>query len=119
VSIPFTISTVHGGLSTAQGTVWLTPEHLELRIQTRLLHFVDLKPLTIKVPPTALREVRLKRALVGKDTLILRPDEPDLLAHTPGRHTGCVELKVERRYRREVEGLVREVRDWARLDLYE
>jgi len=119
VSVPFTIPVVHGGLSEAQGTVWLAPEHLQLRVQVRALHLWDQKPLTIKVSPEALREFRLKRSLMGKDTLIIRPHTPDLLAHLPGRHTACAELKVERRYRAEAEALAADVRDWAHLHLYE
>jgi len=119
MSLPFTIPNVHWGISAAQGTVWLTMDYLTFRVQTSLLHMVNTEPTTVKVSPEALRAVRLKRSLIGKDTLLIRPHAPDLLAEMPGRHVGAVELKVERKYRREAEALVAEVRDWARLDLYE
>lgn len=118
MGLPFTVSSVHWGLSLAQGTVALEPEYLVFRVQVRVLGLFDQAPYTVKVAPEVLREVRLKRALVGRDTLVVRPNAPDLLAEMPGRHESVLELKVERRYRREAAALVERVRAWAHLDLY-
>ena len=63
----------------------------------------------IKVEPRALEEIYFNRGVFG-DRLCLRPKKYDLLTAMPGTHDEEVKLKLRRRYRKDAEQLVYEVR---------
>jgi hypothetical protein len=118
VSVPFSIPKVHWGASKAQGTIRRTDDYLILSVALTVLGVLKRPPLTIKVAPEALHAIRYKRGLFH-DTLTIRPHGPDLLRTVPGDHEGALQLRVKKEYRGEAERLVKDVRDWGLLHLYD
>jgi hypothetical protein len=111
VSLPITISEVHGGFSEAAGTLRLTDEYLIIQVQVTVMGMVKQKPLTVKIAPEALHSANYRRRPF-KDRITLRPWKTSLLEAVPGKHEGEVELRVKRAYRDEAEGLVADINDW-------
>ncbi len=113
MSLPVTIEEVHGGLSNASGTLYLTDDFLVLSVQVAFLSMWKQKPLTVKIAPEALHSVRYKRGLF-KDKMFVRPWKPALLDAVPGKHEGEIALQVKKSFRHEAEALVEEVDYWLR-----
>ncbi|GAB5518018.1 MAG: hypothetical protein RhofKO_02690 [Rhodothermales bacterium] len=103
--IAFTLPEV--GLREVKGLVYIDEGFLVIQVKNVLLGLVDEEKDTIKVEPPALVSVHIKRGLIW-DRLVIRPKKMDLLDIVPGDHKNTVELRVLRKYRRDLERLVDE-----------
>jgi len=106
--IAFTLPDV--GLREVRGTAYVEGGALVLRLKDALLGMMDEDRRTIRIEPSALLSVHVKRGL-GRDRLVLRPHTPELLEAVPGEHVAAVELRVRRKHRRALEALVAEFED--------
>ena len=108
MSFPFEISEVHAGFSEVKGTLRLEDEFLVIEFQTITLGLYKRPAETIKIEFAALADVKIEKRIF-RDRVLIRPRTRRLLEAVPGKHVGEVRLKVWRRYRPSVTGLVDEV----------
>ena len=102
--VKFTLPDV--GLREISGMVSLEDGFVVLKLKSAIVGLLDEKNQTVKIEPSALLELRIKRGLIH-DILILRPKKIDLLDVVPGDHPTYIKLKVKRKYREELDLLVR------------
>ena len=103
--ISFTLPDV--GLKEFKGLAYVEDGDLVLKISTSYIGLIKAGEEVIKVEPGALEELRIKRGWF-RDKLILKPWHAELLDMIPGEHRAQIELKVQRKQRKELEGLVQE-----------
>ncbi len=103
--ITFTLPDV--GLREIRGMVYVADGFLVLKIQNALLGMLDTEKEIVRIEPGALEDLRIKRGLFV-DRLVLQPRRMDLLDLIPGEHRVAVQLRVWRKYRRELERLIEE-----------
>lgn len=109
--VAFTLPDV--GLREIRGLAYLEDEYLVLRIEDSLAGLLDQKVRTIKILPAALRSVEVQRGL-SKHRLIIRPNRAELLDVVPGEHASSLELKIKKKYARDLDDLVAAYRRLAR-----
>jgi hypothetical protein len=104
--IPFQIPEVHGGLSEADGIVYLEDEFLvfDVRVST-LGGLIDQRSEKIKAEVTVIEEARLERGFFS-DRLCFVPRKLELLSAVPGTHKGELKLKVSKSHRDQIEHLI-------------
>lgn len=101
--VPFSLPDV--GLRELEGMIWVEDGFVVIELSNKLFGIVDEDKDLIKIEPSALREVQLKRRPF-KDRLILVPKKRDLLDAIPGKHPNDVRLRVWRSKRRDSEKLL-------------
>jgi len=111
LSVPFTISEVHGGLTEGHGVAYVDDEYLVLEVQTAFLGLFKKEPETFRIDLTDLESVRYKKGL-RKDKLCLRTRPLDVLDPVPGVQKGELCLHVARQHRPALDVLL------DRLDLW-
>lgn len=95
------------GLRELRGMAHIEDGFLVLSLEDAFLGMADLQRTTLKVDPEALADLRIERGLM-RDKLVIEPKRAELLESIPGKHRVSVKLKVSRRQRRELEGLLQE-----------
>jgi hypothetical protein len=103
--IAFTLPDV--GLRELKGMAFMEDGYLVLRIEDAFLGLADRQVNVIKIEPTALQEVWIRRGFV-RDRLVLRPRSATLLDTVPGDHAATLELRVKRQHRDVLTDLLRE-----------
>jgi hypothetical protein len=93
------------GLRELRGLAYIEDEFLVLRIEDTLAGLMDKKVSTIKILPAALKSVDIHRGLT-KDRLVLRPNRSELLDAIPGEHPVALELRVKKKYSRDLDDLL-------------
>lgn len=101
--IPFTLPDV--GLREIEGMVWIEEGYLVIQLSNKLLGLIDEDRDIIKVEPTALLDVDIKKRPF-KDRLVITPKKHDLLDAIPGKHANDVQLRIWKTKRRELQRLV-------------
>lgn len=106
--VAFTLPDV--GLREVKGMVYVDEGFLILKVQSAIAGLVDEQKDMIKIEPTALQELSIKRG-VFRDRLVIQPKSVELLELVPGDHPSAVELRVWTKYRKDLERLVDEFYD--------
>lgn len=104
--IPFTLPDV--GLREIEGMVWVEDGYLVIQLSNKLLGIVDEDREVIKIEPSALRDIDLRKRPF-KDRLVLTPKKHDLLDVIPGKHANDVQLRVWKTKREDLQRLVIEI----------
>ena len=105
--LEFTLPDV--GLREIEGMVWVEDGFLVIQMSNKLLGLVDEDRETIKIEPSALRDIRIQKRPF-KDRLVLAPKRRDLLEVVPGNHANDVRLKIWRTKRSQTEQLIIDVK---------
>lgn len=106
--ITFTLPDV--GLREIRGMVYVADGYLVLKVQNALLDELDVEKDIVKIEPTALADVWIKRGLL-RDRLVLEPKRRELLDLIPGEHRNALELRIWRKYRDDLIRLVEEYQE--------
>lgn len=101
--IPFTLPDV--GLREVEGMVWVEDGYLVIQLSNKLFGIIDEDRDLIKIEPSALRDLDLKKRPF-KDRLVISPNKRDLLDIIPGNHANDVQLRIWRTKRHEVQRLI-------------
>ena len=94
-------------LHEVEGIIWLEDGFLVIQVKRKLLGMMEDEPEMVKIEPSALRDIYLKRRMF-KDRLVLVPKKRDLLDSLPGKHVSDVRLRIWRSKRGQVEQLIRD-----------
>ena len=111
LSVPFSISDAHHGLSEMRGVVYIDGEEVVVEMQVKLFNLFKRPAQAFRFDVTDLDEVRHRRG-VFSDSVTLRTRPMEIAAQIPGSADGTLSLKVRRRDRRAVDALL------DRLDLW-
>ena len=96
-----------------KGRIYLEERFLVLEIEDSLIGEFDKEIRVVKIEPAALREIRLDRGII-RDRICMTPKNRQSLEDVPGFDSLEAQLKIWKKYRRESEELVEEVRRRAR-----
>jgi hypothetical protein len=105
--VPFSLPDV--GLREIRGLAFVDDEFLVLRIENSFAGLADKKTHVIKMLPSALEEVSVRRGLAS-DRLIIRPKRSELLDIIPGQHASALELKVKKKHGADLERVLSDYR---------
>lgn len=97
------------GLREIRGLVFVDEEFLVLRIEDSLVGLADKKTHVIKLLPSALEDVSVRRGLAS-DRLVIRPKRSELLDIVPGQHASALELKIKKKHGADLEGVLADYR---------
>lgn len=107
--VPFKISDVHGGLSEANGTMYLENEFLVLEYRIEVIGMFKRPPETIKIELGVVSDIELKTGLF-RDKLRILPRKLSVLDAVPGKNREVVTLKTKKKFRGVAKRLVNEIR---------
>lgn len=110
-SIPFATGDVHGGFSEGRGTIRIEDDDVVIEVQVKVFGMFDRDAQTHRIELTDLEEVRHQRGLFN-DSLTIRTRPMNLVSALPGATDGALKIKIKRRHRDAVDGLI------DRLDLW-
>ncbi|HUF08962.1 MAG TPA: hypothetical protein VMO47_06565 [Rhodothermales bacterium] len=95
------------GLNEIEGLVFIDGGQLVIRFGSSLLGLFDTDKDEMRVSPGELEDLRIKHGLF-KDRLVVTPMDVDVLDRIPGKHPTSLRLRVWRKYRSDLEKLVRD-----------
>jgi len=107
--VPFKISEVHGGLSEANGTMYLEDEFLVLEYRIEVVGMFKQPTETIKIELGVISDMEFKTGLFG-DKIRLLPRKLSVLDAVPGKNKEVVTLKTKKKFRSIARRLVNEIR---------
>ena len=110
-SIPFATGDVHGGFSEGRGTICVEDDEVVIEVQVKVFGMFDRDAQTHRFYMADLEEVRHQRGPFH-DRLTFRTRPMDLVSTLPGATDGALAIKIKRRHRAAVDGLL------DRLDLW-
>ena len=84
--------------------------YLVLKIRSAVMGVIGRQRETIKIEPSALETVTIKRG-PRKHSLVLKPKGIELLDIIPGKHISSVRLKVKRKQRKVLKALAKQIQD--------
>lgn len=105
--VPFSLPDV--GLREIRGVVFVEEGFFVLRIEDSFIGVADSKTHVIKMLPTAVDDVYVRRGLAS-DRLIIRPKRSELLDIVPGQHASALELKVKKKHAADLERVLADYR---------
>lgn len=111
LSVPFATGDIHGGFSEGRGAICVDNDEIVIEVQVKVFGMFDRGAETFRFELTDLEEVQHKRGLF-RDTVTIRTRPMSLIGEVPGATEGALVLKMKRRHRRAVDGLL------DRLDLW-
>ncbi|WP_420454923.1 hypothetical protein [Rubrivirga sp.] len=111
LSVPFSISDSHSGLSEMSGVVCLEGDDVVVEIQIKFIGLFKRPSQTFRFDMTDLEEVRHTRRFWG-DTLTLRTWPMERVADIPGSSDGALALKVKRADRPALDALLDRLELW-------
>ena len=111
LSVPFSISDNHSGLSALCGVVCLEGEEVVIEMEVKLLSLFKRPPRSFRFDVTDLEEVRHRRRFWG-DTVTIRTRPLERVTEIPGAHDGALCLKVKRRDRPALDALLDRLELW-------
>lgn len=87
--------------------VWLVFE-----VETRVMNLFTTANRTLRLDLTELDTVQHKRGMFG-DTLVLKPQRGSALSGLPGGGSGELRLRIARKHRPDLAGLLERLRLWT------
>ena len=107
--VPFKISEVHGGLSEAQGSMYLEDEFLVLEYRIEVIGMFKRPAETIKLELGVITDIELKTGLF-RDKVRILPKKLSVLDAVPGKNKEVVTLKTKKKFRSAARRLVNEIK---------
>lgn len=107
--IPFEISV--DDINEAAGFLYLEDDYLVFEYHILKWGVIRGEHAIVKTERGVIDELRVRRGLF-KDRLVIATHSLKLLQEIPGRHASEIELRVKKRYRREVEAFLQKVLSW-------
>ena len=111
LSVPFSISDNHSGLSALCGAVRLEGDDVVIEMEVKLLNLFKRPSRSFRFDVVDLEEVRHTRRVWG-DTVTLRTRPMERVTEIPGAHEGALALKVKRRDRPALDALLDRLELW-------
>jgi hypothetical protein len=105
--VPFSLPDV--GFREIRGLAFVDDEFLVLKIEDSFAGFADKNTHVIKMLPSALEDVSVRRGLAS-DRMIIRPKRSELLDIVPGQHASALELKVKKKHAADLERVLADYR---------